>query len=255
MEVEGNSSSSSSTVANKKLMNMNNEDRISGLHEPLIHHILSFIDMKEVLQTSLLSKRWTNLWRSVRTLKFHEHSWTNRYDHWNGRNPRLKKNKLTKFKVKRLAISGPKLEYLQLENIFQGYNYNTSIKISATPSLASLKCIGYAYKNYTLENLSALVTAEIETYADYVVTRNISFGRCLSSILKGITNAKSLTLSGNGFQVFEELPNMLERVPILVQSLKYLKLTKWCDKSYIYSLAKLLEVFPLLETLVLERTE
>ncbi|KAF9615784.1 hypothetical protein IFM89_026450 [Coptis chinensis] len=225
-----------STVANKKLMNMNNEDRISGLHEPLIHHILSFIDMKEVLQTSLLSKRWTNLWRSVRTLKFHEHSWTNRCNHWNGRNPKLKKNRLTKFKffvdtvlflrdgsdidkfdlffvsaeyadsrlidrwvtyakkrqvqvlrlggvsilsletlyfssrvktlelfgillpsnshrdlvldlpivesviieycghirVKRLAISGPKLKYLQLENIYEGYNYNTLIKISHT---------------------------------------------------------------------------------------------------------------------------
>ncbi|KAF9604471.1 hypothetical protein IFM89_006753 [Coptis chinensis] len=327
MEAEGNSSSSSSTIANKKLMNMNNEDKISGLHEPLIHHTLSFMDMKEVLQTSLLSKRWTNLWRSVRTLKFHEHSWTN---HWNGRNPKLKKNKLTKFKyfvdtvlflqdgydidkldlfflsteyvdsrlidrwvtyakkqqvqvlklggvsilsletlyfsarvktlelfgillpsnsygdlvldlpivesfiieycghirVKRLAIYGPKLKYLQLENIYEGYNYNTSIKISAAQVSRSLKCIGYTYKNYTLENLSALVTAEIETYVYYMVTHNISFGRCLSSILKGITNAKSLTLSGHGFQVFEELPNMLEGVPVSAQSLKYLKLTK-----------------------------
>ncbi|KAF9612539.1 hypothetical protein IFM89_000461, partial [Coptis chinensis] len=223
MEAEGNSSSSSSTVANKKLMNMNNEDRISGLHEPLIQHILSFMDMKKVLQTSLLSKRWTNLW---------------------------------------LAISGPKLKYLQLENIFQGINYKTSIKIYAAPSLASLKCIGYTYKDYTLENLSALVTAEIDTYMYYgdkdaydMATLSISVGRYLSSILKGITNAKSLTLSGHGFQAFEELPNMLEGVPVSVQSLKYLKLTKWCDKSYIYSLAKLLKVFPLLETLVLERTE
>ncbi|KAF9619538.1 hypothetical protein IFM89_007365 [Coptis chinensis] len=98
METKGNSSSSSSTIYNKKLMNINNEDRISGLHEPLIHHILSFMDMKEVLQTSLLSKRWTHLWQSIRTLKFHEHSWTNRCDRWNGRNPKLKKNKLTKFK-------------------------------------------------------------------------------------------------------------------------------------------------------------
>ncbi|KAF9611133.1 hypothetical protein IFM89_027141 [Coptis chinensis] len=91
MEAEGNSSSSSSTAANKKLMNINNEDRISGLYEPLIHHILFFMDKKEVLQTSLLSKRWTNLWRSVRTLKFHEDSWTNR------RNFKLKKGKFKFF--------------------------------------------------------------------------------------------------------------------------------------------------------------
>ncbi|KAF9605437.1 hypothetical protein IFM89_017456, partial [Coptis chinensis] len=344
MEAEGNSSSSSSTAANKKLMNMNNEDRISGLHEPLIHHILSFMNMKEVLQTSLLSKIWTNLWRSVQTCKFHEDSWTNRR---NRLNFKLKKNQLTKFKlfvgtvlflrdgfdidkfdmyflsteyddsrlidrwvtyakkrrvqvlrlggvsilplkivclsgrvktlellgislpsnshgdlvldlpivesfvidycdhiaIRRVAISGPKLKYLQLENIFQGINYKTSIKISAVPPLASLKCIGYTYEDYTLESLSALVTVEIDTYVYYgdkdvddVATLNISVSRCLSSILKGITNAKSLNLSGHGFQAFEELSNMLEGVPVSVQSLKYLKLTKWCDKSYIYSL-------------------
>ncbi|KAF9616873.1 hypothetical protein IFM89_032835 [Coptis chinensis] len=121
---------------------------------------------------------------------------------------------------KKLAISGPKLNYLQLENIFQGINYKTSIKIFAVPSLASLKCIGYTYEDYTLENISTLATPEIDTYvyygdkdADDVATLNISVGRCLSSILNGITNAKSLTLSRHDFQAFEELPNMLEGVP------------------------------------------
>ncbi|KAF9608764.1 hypothetical protein IFM89_011385 [Coptis chinensis] len=157
MEAEGNSSSSSSTVANKKLMNMNNEDRISGLHEPLIHHILSFMDMKEVLQTSLLSKRWTNLWRSVRTLKFHEHSWTNR---WNGRNPKLKKNKLTKFK----------------------YFVDTVLFLQGGSDIDKL-------------DLFFLST-------EYADSRLIDRW------------------------VFEELLNMLEGVPVSVQSLKYLKLTE-----------------------------
>ncbi|KAF9618954.1 hypothetical protein IFM89_002949 [Coptis chinensis] len=212
MEAEGNSSSSSSTAANKKLMNMNNEDRINGLHKPLIHHILSFMDMKELEGLRYLV---LNLSTCSRRITFKE------------------------------LIIKPR-----------------SIKISTVPSLASLKCIGYTDEDYTLENLSALVTTEIDTYlyygdkdADDVATLDISVGRCLSSILKGITNAKSLTLSGHGFQAFEELLNMLEGLQVSVQSLKYLKLTEWRDKSYIYSLAKLLEVFPLLETLVLERTE
>ncbi|KAF9619540.1 hypothetical protein IFM89_007367 [Coptis chinensis] len=56
MGAEGNSSSSSSTAANKKLMNMNNEDRISGLYEQLIHHIFPFMDMKEVLKHAFFPK-------------------------------------------------------------------------------------------------------------------------------------------------------------------------------------------------------
>ncbi|KAF9611924.1 hypothetical protein IFM89_036740 [Coptis chinensis] len=343
-------SSSSCNAANKKLMTMKEEDRICCLHEPLLHHILSFMDMKEVVQTSLLSKRWRNVWRSVSVLNFDEVEWSK---------PRSKSkfkffvdtvlllrdgSDIHKFKlffaaahsgdsvqierwiayaIKRsvqvldiagvsiaspnliclfgrvntldlgaivlpgdengnlildlpilenliiqscdhcelisLTISGPKLKYLQLYNTFPEINYGTSIKISA-PNLTSLKCKGYTYQDYTLENLSALVTAEIDTKinckdedADEVTTLNTLFGRCLSTILKALTNAKSLTLSAHGFQVFEELPKLLDGVPNSYQNLKYLKLIEWCDKSHIYSLAKLLEIFPHLETLVMER--
>ncbi|KAI3852172.1 hypothetical protein MKX03_022972, partial [Papaver bracteatum] len=45
-------------------------DRISNLPEALIHHILSFLDMKCVVQTCVLSKKWSYVWPSVSNLVF-----------------------------------------------------------------------------------------------------------------------------------------------------------------------------------------
>ncbi|PIA56865.1 hypothetical protein AQUCO_00700906v1 [Aquilegia coerulea] len=50
-------------------------DRISELPDVLLQHILSFIDMEEVIRnTSLLSKRWCNLWISLPILNFNHYS-------------------------------------------------------------------------------------------------------------------------------------------------------------------------------------
>ncbi|KAL8532177.1 hypothetical protein ACS0TY_008687 [Phlomoides rotata] len=45
-------------------------DRLSELPESLILHILSFLPMRDVVSTTLLSKRWENLWTSVPCLNF-----------------------------------------------------------------------------------------------------------------------------------------------------------------------------------------
>ncbi|XP_026395680.1 F-box/LRR-repeat protein At3g59210-like isoform X2 [Papaver somniferum] len=45
-------------------------DRVSNLPESLIHHILSFLYMKYVVQTSILSRRWRYVWTTVSTLVF-----------------------------------------------------------------------------------------------------------------------------------------------------------------------------------------
>ncbi|CAN6270104.1 unnamed protein product [Urochloa humidicola] len=40
-------------------------DRLSALPDELLHRVLSFLPSQEVVQTTVLSKRWTDLWRSV----------------------------------------------------------------------------------------------------------------------------------------------------------------------------------------------
>lgn len=50
-------------------------DRISALPDPILQHIMSFLDMKEVVRTRRFSKRWTSLWLSVPVLNFDLRFW------------------------------------------------------------------------------------------------------------------------------------------------------------------------------------
>ncbi|XP_026399583.1 putative F-box/FBD/LRR-repeat protein At3g59240 [Papaver somniferum] len=47
-------------------------DRIINLPDSLVHHILSFLDIKYVAQTSVLSKRWSYIWITVPILDFQD---------------------------------------------------------------------------------------------------------------------------------------------------------------------------------------
>jgi hypothetical protein len=52
-------------------------DRISELPEPIVENILSFIPIKQILQLSMLSKRWQNVWTLFPVPKFNQHLLTN----------------------------------------------------------------------------------------------------------------------------------------------------------------------------------
>ncbi|XP_026417540.1 F-box/LRR-repeat protein At3g59200-like [Papaver somniferum] len=54
----------------KKKLNVVREDRISKLPDPLLHHILSFLPTECAVSTTVLSKRWKNVWISVPVLDF-----------------------------------------------------------------------------------------------------------------------------------------------------------------------------------------
>ncbi|CAN1339631.1 F-box/FBD/LRR-repeat protein At1g16930 [Linum perenne] len=45
-------------------------DRFSNLLNLVLHHILSFLDTKETVLTSLLSRRWRCSWKHVHVLVF-----------------------------------------------------------------------------------------------------------------------------------------------------------------------------------------
>ncbi|XP_026409956.1 F-box/FBD/LRR-repeat protein At1g78750-like [Papaver somniferum] len=54
----------------------NGEDRISRLPDNLIHLIMSYMDTKDAVQTSVLSKRWIDVWKSLPFLEFHRSSFS-----------------------------------------------------------------------------------------------------------------------------------------------------------------------------------
>jgi len=55
----------------------NKIDHISELPDPILDHILSFIPMKQILQLSILSKRWQNVCTLFPIPEFEQHLFTN----------------------------------------------------------------------------------------------------------------------------------------------------------------------------------
>lgn len=47
----------------------NNKDRISDLPDCILFHILSSLETKHAVQTTILSTRWNNLWKRLQTLR------------------------------------------------------------------------------------------------------------------------------------------------------------------------------------------
>ncbi|CAN1795674.1 Putative FBD-associated F-box protein At5g22720 [Linum perenne] len=63
------------TTKKKKISaSVTTTDRLTNLPESIIHHILSFIDTKSSVQTSLLSRSWRSLWKQVPVLDLNRSS-------------------------------------------------------------------------------------------------------------------------------------------------------------------------------------
>ncbi|KAL5736213.1 hypothetical protein ACOSQ2_031001 [Xanthoceras sorbifolium] len=60
----------------KSAEKIQNSDRISSMHDAIIYHIFSFLPTLYVVRTSILSKRWHNLWNSLPYVYFDDKSFT-----------------------------------------------------------------------------------------------------------------------------------------------------------------------------------
>ncbi|KAL7000308.1 hypothetical protein U1Q18_001456 [Sarracenia purpurea var. burkii] len=78
--MEGASSMVQKRKKHAQILEDHEHDYLTELPERLLHHILSFLTMKDVIRTSVLAKRWRHVWLSVpcldysltTTLKFRE---------------------------------------------------------------------------------------------------------------------------------------------------------------------------------------
>ncbi|PIA56059.1 hypothetical protein AQUCO_00700416v1, partial [Aquilegia coerulea] len=338
------------------------QDRLSTLPDSLIHNIFGFLDMNQVVQTSLLSKRWKSLWVSNSCVsikykdwrsedrgycvsndfysddfkkyvdrvlllrdgsnieKFYlecggqsdiislEGDWENEIEtdifktwiasvmkrnvqevilqdmeivpsilkllsgqikyltldkvRFRGENNELilSSNAMENLIIKecdfgyesRFTINAPNLNKLTVDGKDSSSTANSRIRICAQ-NLMVLLIKGSMYQDYSLENVSSLVTAFIDVYEVtglFASHLKVDLAKQFSNLLKGLHNAKSLTLSAYSFQRFPEVPNLFDSLAAF-QNLGFLKLTEWNITKYICVIAKLLEKFSNLETLVL----
>ncbi|PIA52170.1 hypothetical protein AQUCO_01000211v1 [Aquilegia coerulea] len=153
----------------------------------------------------------------------------------------------------KLIISTPNLKKLVVIDDAIDYDGGTEycvIKICAQ-KLKVLQIKGYKYEDYMLESLESLENAVV----DIEDGSGEDLARCLANILKGLYNAKFITLSAVPFQLFPEVPSALNSIALSFRNVRYLKLTKWHAKDYMSVIVKLLEKFTNLETLVMVKSE
>ncbi|KAF5178705.1 F-box/RNI-like/FBD-like superfamily protein-containing protein [Thalictrum thalictroides] len=62
-------------------MAFSSSDRLSCLSDDLLLQILSYLDMKKVVQTSVLSKRWRYVWKSLTVLNLNNQNFTNKLNY------------------------------------------------------------------------------------------------------------------------------------------------------------------------------
>ncbi|OVA11711.1 F-box domain [Macleaya cordata] len=144
-------------------------------------------------------------------------------------------------------ISSPTLRHLIMcSGTFSG------IKIS-NPNLISFQYKNCFGKNYFIENLSSLVDAVIDVDLDckYCSKRYKECFHEVSKLLRGVSNARSLTLSDSIVEQLSNAPNLLESLPTF-QYLNKLMLSSCRKKEHFHVIAYLLRSSPILESLVID---
>ncbi|OVA14426.1 F-box domain [Macleaya cordata] len=201
----------------------NNEDRISNLPEVLIHHILSFIDMKYAVQTSVLSRRWRYIWASLPTLILR--SYLFRLPHWSNTH-----------------VEGF-VDFVDRVLMLRDSSNIHSIRLDWNGSLAGDIDVPSRLNTWTLAAVRRNVQ-ELSIYLSVWLYQTIQFPPCLFT-------CKSLTKLeldfGSKYESGIILPNSID-LPML----KFLKLRRVSIEDE-KSSAKLFSSCPALESLIIEK--
>lgn len=73
----------------ESIIEFDGEDRISNLPESVLEHLQSFLSLKQAAQTSILSKRWRELWHLCPDVEF-DFTWEQLFSGYNGLERRRK---------------------------------------------------------------------------------------------------------------------------------------------------------------------
>ncbi|CAN1234995.1 F-box/LRR-repeat protein 13 [Linum perenne] len=178
-------------------------DRLSSLPDAILDHILSFVDTKTVVQTSILSRRWKCVWKHVHALNLDYCSFGSCFSSFatfvdkvlSLRDP-LNVTRVSYFgrypvdysgRANKLRISGPQLQNLKL------FDLNIErIEISA-PKLKSLTVHPVEIDGFFELDLPSLDYADIK-FAGYTTCISHFEEEDWDFFFQGCCNVKSLTL-------------------------------------------------------------
>ncbi|XP_026436985.1 F-box/LRR-repeat protein At3g59190-like [Papaver somniferum] len=142
--------------------------------------------------------------------------------------------------------------------------YDITVKLSA-PKLTSLICKDYMSQDYSLENLSSLVTADIgmkvsdDNRVD--LPKNVSelatevkelYSARMVKFIRAVSNVTDLTLSSPGFlEVVSESLDSLGDPYLQFSNLRFLKVETWVSSNCINTIAYLVRISPNIESIFL----
>ncbi|PIA65189.1 hypothetical protein AQUCO_00100584v1 [Aquilegia coerulea] len=263
------------SIAKKKAMK-HQEDRITVLPNVIIHEILSYLDMKQVVHMSLLSKGWKDLWKSLSIVNFDDQFWEDKIKFRNFLDQVLLTQKgfdLKKFTlasvyhddkrfdkwldaaVQQRRVMEVHLKSLHIPRVVPSQNLR-SLSISA-PQLRYLRLEdmpGYVVKICAPQLTSLQLIRSLDLHMEFPpVTqihtkisgmKNLCVGGSLHGILAAIDNAECMTISGHDY---------LESSLLFTQ--KYFKLTELYENCYTQAWTSILKWLYWLERIILEEKE
>ncbi|KAI3849674.1 hypothetical protein MKW98_026588 [Papaver atlanticum] len=172
-----------------------------------------------------------------------------------------------------LNISSLKLEHFSIENPGLAYDNPKTSWLSDTPTLTltlyapnltTFTCTVCKLRDYSLENLSSLVSAciylEVETddkepgyEIELLEEKKELYALRMMKLVRTLHNVKVLTLS-EYFKVLSEAPEILDSQLPQFLNLQRLWLTTWLSRDCVHTIIYFLKISPNIESLCLDIT-
>ncbi|KAI3935643.1 hypothetical protein MKW98_022651 [Papaver atlanticum] len=188
--------------------------------------------------------------------------------------PVLESLLLTECSVK-FHFSSLILKHFKLDN-YDTYDstdeYAITVKLSA-PNLTSLICKDYMSRDYSLENLSSLVTADIgmrvkdkenfaperpKIYSELATDVREMYGARMIKFIRAVRNVTDLKLSSPGFlEVVSGSLDLLGDLNFQFCDLRFLNIVTWVSGNCMNALAYLVKISPNIQSifLTIQQTE
>ncbi|KAL9374618.1 hypothetical protein Peur_031497 [Populus x canadensis] len=156
---------------------MINIDRLNDLPDHVIHKVLSFLDLKQAIQTCVLSKRWRFPWTSLPCLKFDSY----------------RPEYMTPKDFSDFVTKSKSLKTLELSSV-AFYRLPESLAL-ARPPLPSLNFADIHVRRPSSDDLE----------------RNLKETRNLINVFRGLHNARFVRISSETIEVLNLVPGLQAR--------------------------------------------